>query len=163
MGICEQPAVGLVDGGAHSPLALASIDTELGREPEMALLPSTMSMAGPLSTDILDLQVTEHDPDARVVTVVGEIDALVAPELADVLTAQLVEAPVVVVDLGGVRFLGSAGLAILVEANSLAEREGRQLRLVCNSQTANWALDCSGLRGHFIFADHVSGALAMSA
>ncbi|HEY6425085.1 MAG TPA: hypothetical protein VIY28_17955 [Pseudonocardiaceae bacterium] len=36
--------------------------------------------------DILGLQVTEHGSDARVVTVVGEIDALTAPELATFLT-----------------------------------------------------------------------------
>ncbi|HET9256349.1 MAG TPA: STAS domain-containing protein [Pseudonocardiaceae bacterium] len=129
----------------------------------MALLPGTMSMAGLLSTDIFDLQVTEHDPDARVVTVVGEVDALAAPELSATLIAQLVDAPVVVVDLSGVRFLGSAGLAALVEASSLADREGRQLRLVCNSQTVSWALECTGLREHFILADHVPDALAISA
>ena len=69
----------------------------------MALLPSTLSRAGPLLSNILDLQVTEHGPDARVVTVVGEIDALTAPELAAFVTAQLIEAQLVVVNLDGVR------------------------------------------------------------
>ncbi|MGH3837391.1 MAG: STAS domain-containing protein [Pseudonocardiaceae bacterium] len=128
----------------------------------MALLPGTLSMAGPLSPDILGLEVAEHGPDARVVTVVGEIDALTAPELADFLTAQLVVAPVVVVNLDGVRFLGSAGLSVLFEANELAIREDRDLRLVCNSQTANWALNATGLRAHFTFADNVPDALQNS-
>lgn len=48
----------------------------------MVLLPSTLGRAGPLCSEILDLQVAEHGPDARVVTVEGEIDALTAPELA---------------------------------------------------------------------------------
>jgi anti-sigma B factor antagonist len=125
----------------------------------MALLPVTMSTAGPLSSDILGLEVAEHGPDARVVTVVGEIDALTAPELAAFLTAQLVAAQVVVVNLDGVRFLGSAGLSVLFEANELATREDRDLRLVCNSQTANWALDATGLREYFTFADSVPDAL----
>ena len=47
----------------------------------MALVAGTLSRAGPLSSDILNLQVTEHGPDARVVTVVGEINAVTAPEL----------------------------------------------------------------------------------
>ncbi|MGH3885018.1 MAG: STAS domain-containing protein [Pseudonocardiaceae bacterium] len=128
----------------------------------MALLPGTLSMAGPLSSDILGLEVAERDPDARVVTVVGEVDALTAPELAAFLTAQLVAAPVVVVDLDGVRFLGSAGLSVLFEANELATREDRDLRLVCNSQTANWALEATGLREHFTFADNVPDALKNS-
>jgi anti-sigma B factor antagonist len=80
-----------------------------------------------LSTDILDLQVRKHRPDAWAVTVTGEVDALAASELAAFLTAQLVVAPVVVVNLDGVRFLGSAGLSALVEATELATREDRVL------------------------------------
>jgi anti-sigma B factor antagonist len=119
----------------------------------MALLPGTLSRAGPLSSDILDLQVTEQDQDARVVTVVGEIDALSAPELATFLTTQLVAAQVVVVNLDSVRFLSSAGLRALLEANEFATREDRELRLVCNSLTANWALETTGLREYFTFTD----------
>jgi anti-sigma B factor antagonist len=126
------------------------------------LLPVTLSNAGPLSSDILSLEVAEYGPDARVVTVLGEIDALTAPDLAAFLTAQLVAAPVVVVNLDGVRFLGSPGLSALVEANELACREDRDLRLVCNSQIAAWAIEVTGLREHFIFADTVPDALKRS-
>jgi anti-sigma B factor antagonist len=126
---------------------------------EMALLPGTLSRVGPLSADILGLEVAEHGSDARVVTVVGEIDALTAPELAVFLTAQLVVAQVVVVNLDGVRFMGSAGLSVLFEVKELATREDRDLRLVCNSRTANLALEVTGLREQFIFADSVPDAL----
>ena len=125
----------------------------------MGLLPGTLSIAGPLSSDLLSLEVAEHGPDARVVTVVGEIDALTAPELATFLTAQVVAAQAVVVNLDGVRFMGSAGLSVLFEASELARREDRDLRLVCNSQTANWALEATGLRKQFTFADSVADAL----
>jgi anti-anti-sigma factor len=121
----------------------------------MALLPSTLSRAGLLSSDILDLQVAEYVPGTRVVTVVGEVDALVAPELASFLTAQLIVATVVVVNLNGVRFLSSAGLRALFEANEFAIREGRDLLLVCHSQTANWALEATGLRERFTFIEDV--------
>jgi anti-sigma B factor antagonist len=121
----------------------------------MALLPGTLSRAGPVSSDILDLQITEHDPAVCVVTIVGEIDALAAPELADFLTMQLIETPVVVLNLDGVRFLSSAGLRALLEANEFAAREDRALCLVCNSQTVNWALDATGLREYFRFTDNV--------
>jgi anti-sigma B factor antagonist len=93
----------------------------------MAPLPSTQGRAGPLSTSVLDLHVTEHGTDARVVTVGGEIDALTAPELGVLLTAQLAAAPLVVVDLERVRFLGSAGLSVLFAANERATRESRYL------------------------------------
>ena len=121
----------------------------------MLPLPGTSSRAGLLSSDILGLQVAEHGLDARVVTVVGEIDALTAPDLAAFLTAQLVVAQVVVVNLDGVRFLSSAGLRALFEANEFATREDRDLRLVCHSQTANWALEITGLREHFTFTNSV--------
>lgn len=111
---------------------------------------------------MLDLQVVEHGPDVRVVTVAGEIDALTAPELATFLTAQLTVAQVVVVDLDGVQFLASIGVAVLVEANELATRENRALRLVYNSQSANLALEATGVREYFTFADSVPEALKNS-
>ncbi|MGH3708498.1 MAG: STAS domain-containing protein [Pseudonocardiaceae bacterium] len=131
-------------------------------ELKMALLPGTLSKAGPLSSSILSLEVAEHGPDTRVVTVVGEIDAVNAPELAAFLTAQLVASTVVVVNLDGVRFMESAGLSALLEANELAGREDRVLRLVCNSQIANWALEVTGLREHLTFADSIPNALKNS-
>ena len=118
----------------------------------------SVSVSSEFPADI-GLQVTEHGPDARVITVMGEVDALTAPELATFLTAQLTVAQVVVVNLDGVRFLGSAGLSVLFEANELASREDRDLRLVCNSRTANLALEATGLREHFTFADNVPDAL----
>ncbi|MGQ0715778.1 MAG: STAS domain-containing protein [Pseudonocardiales bacterium] len=109
--------------------------------------------------DIMGLQVAQHGPDARVVTVVGEVDALTAAELVSFLSEQLAAARVVVVDLDGVRFLGSAGLSALFEANELATRDDRDLRLVCNSRIANRALEATELKEHFTFADNVPDAL----
>jgi len=107
----------------------------------------------------IGLRVADHGPDARVVTVTGEVDALTAPKLANVLQEQLSAARVVVVDLDGVEFLGSAGLSALFEANEFATRECRVLRLVCHSRIANRALEATELRDHFIFADTVSDAV----
>jgi anti-anti-sigma factor len=125
----------------------------------MTLLPVTLSNAWPLSSDILSLEVTKYPSGARVVTVIGEIDGLTAPELNAFLTEQLVVGQVVVVNLDGVRFMGSAGLAVLFEAHQFALREDLDLRLVCNSQTVGWALDATGLREHFVIADTVPDAL----
>jgi anti-sigma B factor antagonist len=109
--------------------------------------------------DIIGLQVAEHGPDARVVTVTGEIDTLTAPKLATFLNEQLAAAQVVVVDLDGVEFLGSAGLSALFEANEQANRERRALRMVCHSRIANRALEATELRDQFTFADSVPEAL----
>jgi anti-anti-sigma factor len=94
-----------------------------------------------------------------VVTVVGQIDTPTALELATSLIAQMTAARVVVVDLDAVRFLGSAGLSALFEANELATQQDHALRLVCNSRIANWALAAAGLRDCFTFADSVPDAL----
>ena len=103
--------------------------------------------------------MARHGPDARLVTVTGEVDTVTAPQLAAVLTAQLAIARLVVVNLDGVQFLGSAGLQVLFEANELATQQGRHLRLVCNSPTANLTLESTGLREHLTFANNVPDAL----
>ena len=117
------------------------------------------SVSSNFPADILELKVTEYGPDARVVTVVGEIDSLTARDLATFLTAQLTVAQVVVVNLDGVQFLASVGISALFEANKVATREDRALRLVYNSQSANLALEAAGLREYFTVADNVTDAL----
>jgi anti-sigma B factor antagonist len=117
------------------------------------------SVDGFYPAEIVGLEVAEHGPDARVVTVTGEVDALTAPQLGHFLTAQLAVARLVVVNLDGVRFLASAGLRVLFEVNELAIQQDRHLRLVCNSPAANLTLETTGLREHFTFADTVPDAL----
>jgi anti-sigma B factor antagonist len=116
-------------------------------------------MDGGVLADILGVQVAEHAPDIRIVTVIGELDTLTAPALSAVLTEMLAVAQVVVVNLDGVQYLASAGLRILIEARDLAAEHGADLRLVCHSPSANRVLDGSGLRDHFDFADSVPIAL----
>ena len=108
---------------------------------------------------MISLQVAEHGPDVCVVTVTGEVDTLTAPTLTEVLRTQLSVAQVVVVDLDGVEFLGSAGLSALFEAHVRATEENRALRLVCHSRIANRALEVTKLRDCFTFADTVRDAL----
>jgi anti-sigma B factor antagonist len=112
--------------------------------------------------DIVGVQVAEHGPDARVVTVTGEVDALTAHQLATILTTQLDGARLVVVNLDGVQFLASAGLRVLFEVNELAARQDRQLLLVCNSPAATRTLETAGLWEHFTFAADVPDALNSS-
>jgi anti-sigma B factor antagonist len=125
-------------------------------------LPTAPGAAGSFCSHFLDLGVSEHGQDARVVTVGGEIDALTAPELAACLAEQLVAVSLVVLDLDGVQFIGSAGLSVLFEANERATRAGRHLRLVCHSRVVNRALDATELRKQFAFADTVRAALTYS-
>jgi anti-sigma B factor antagonist len=116
-------------------------------------------MSSDFPVPLVGLQVIDYGPDARVATVTGEVDALTAPTLAACLSAQLAVAQVVVVDLDGLKFLASAGLRVLFEANELAIEQGRHLRFVCNCPVANLALETTGLRQHLPFADNVVDAL----
>ena len=52
-------------------------------------------MDGVVPADIVGMQVTEHGPRTRIVTVTGELDALTAPAVSAVLTETLVVAQVV--------------------------------------------------------------------
>ena len=119
-----------------------------------------MAVSRDFPEPLVGLQVTDYGADARVVTVTGEVDALTAPTLAACLSAQLAVAQVVVVDLDGVKFLASAGLQVLFEANELAIERGCSLRFVCNCPLANLVLETTGLRQHLTFADDVADALS---
>jgi anti-sigma B factor antagonist len=121
----------------------------------------TVSSAYPadIPADVMGVEVVEYRPDARIVTVTGEVDVLTAPELAAFLTAQLAVSQLVVVNLDGVRLLASAGLSVLFEVSELAIQEDRDLRLVCHSRTVNLALEVTGLRERLPFADSVPDAL----
>lgn len=112
-----------------------------------------------IPADVMGVEVVEYRPDARIVTVTGEVDVLTAPELAAFLTAQLAVSQLVVVNLDGVRLLASAGLSVLFEVSELAIQEDRDLRLVCHSRTVNLALEVTGLRERLPFADSVPDAL----
>jgi anti-anti-sigma factor len=77
-----------------------------------------------------DMTVGVHEQgDIVVVEVVGEVDLLSAPQVREAVMTALAGRPgVVVIDLLGVSFLGSSGLAVLVEAHQQAG-EQTQLRV----------------------------------
>lgn len=70
--------------------------------------------------------------DSIVVSVAGEIDTLTTPRLRQAVGEAIDEAAggSVIVDLTSVTFLGSPGLAALVEAVGQAQRQGGPLRVV---------------------------------
>jgi anti-sigma B factor antagonist len=66
-----------------------------------------------------------HEPPATRVEVVGELDAASAPALRDTVRKTLEPAPErLVVDLGGVTFMDSMGLAAVLAAARAAAAEG---------------------------------------
>jgi anti-sigma B factor antagonist len=101
---------------------------------------------------ILTVQAQAHD-SATVLRVAGEVDLLTAPELkAEIEQALGAEPRVLVVDLSEVGFLGSSGLAVLVQAQELAG-ERTDVRVVANSPATLDPLLVVGLGQHLaVFA-----------
>jgi anti-sigma B factor antagonist len=102
----------------------------------------------------------EQHGDAVVVEIVGEIDALTAPQLAGALGGALAQRPrAVVADLSKVDFFASAGIAALVDAHRQAG--GVQFRVVAAGSVTLRVLELTGLTGELaIFAtreDALSG------
>ena len=109
--------------------------------------------------EVIRFDVVDHGPAVRVLHVVGELDTLTAPLLAVRLAEQQAAVPKLVVDLSEVSFLGSAGLAALVEAKDAADRQGGRLLVVPGSRIVKRALEATGLLSLFTVADDVPEAL----
>jgi anti-sigma B factor antagonist len=88
---------------------------------------------------------TSTAPDRTVVTLRGECDLAARDELTHVLTAAVRSAPVVVVDVGGLRFLDSTGLHGLVTAHHAARAQGGRLYLVNAVGSVAAVLDITGV------------------
>jgi len=97
------------------------------------------------------------------VTVAGEIDMVTTPRLRSYLREQLTRAgSMLVVDLRAVEFLGSSGLAVLVETLDGARERGVALRLVCDSREVVRPLEATGLTDLFEIHHDPDAALASS-
>ncbi|ANY07937.1 anti-anti-sigma factor [Pseudonocardia sp. HH130630-07] len=114
---------------------------------------------GPDVGEVVRFDVTEHPGDAVVVGVLGEIDTMTAPVVRERIAGRIPSARLLVIDLTRVTFLGSAGLAALVEAKEKAEAAGITLRLVCGSHAVTRALQATSLLSLFDVADGVPEAL----
>ncbi|MEU4397649.1 STAS domain-containing protein [Micromonospora orduensis] len=88
---------------------------------------------------------TSTAPGRIVVTLTGECDLATRDELTAVLASAVRGAPVVVVDLGGLRFLDSTGLHTLVTAHQSARRDARRLYVVNAGGAVAEVLDITGV------------------
>lgn len=96
---------------------------------------------------------------AAVLTVDGEVDAASAPQLQAGIEDALGKAPaLLVVDLSGVRFFGSAGLSVLLFGAEAAAKGG--LRVVASSQVRR-PIEITGLDGVLDIVDNVRDALTL--
>ena len=103
--------------------------------------------APPSAAPPLDVNVTPA-PYGALVAITGELDLATVPRVSEALAAEPVAgARAVVVDLAGVTFMDSTGLAALLDfERELAARGGR-LVLACPEGPARLLLDVTGVAG----------------
>jgi anti-sigma B factor antagonist len=126
---------------------------------------SDVAAPDPFGTGLpLDTQVSRPCPGTVVLAVDGEIDTLTAARLQagldEAVDTAAAEGSAVVVDLSGVTFLASSGLAVLIGgARRLAELGGR-LGLVAASRAVTRPLQVTGADALFDVHDDVASAVA---
>jgi anti-sigma B factor antagonist len=104
--------------------------------------------------DVITLSTSTGEDGAVTVTVVGEVDTFTAPVLRSSLDSQLEQSPrELVIDLSGVQFLGSAGLAVLVETQKSAKAKDVALTLIATTRAVTRPLEVTGLIDLFTIAD----------
>lgn len=106
---------------------------------------------------------TREVGESCLVTVTGEVDMMTAPRLRSCLQEQVERAgSLLVLDLRGVAFLGSSGLAVLVETLDRTRERHIALRLVCDSREVVRPLEATGLTELFEIHSDPDAALATS-
>lgn len=110
----------------------------------------------------MDVQIQQQDK-ATVVAVSGKIDAMTAPTLESSIAAQIKKGSMcIVLDFGGVDYISSAGLrVILASAKSLKSKAGTLL-LANVGGTVREVFDISGFGSVFTIYESVDAAVAAS-
>ncbi|MEV6558094.1 STAS domain-containing protein [Nocardia sp. NPDC051756] len=111
-----------------------------------------------MSAESRALQVRLDRVDSTaVLTIGGEVDAVSAPQLQSGIEEALERAPaVLVLDLSGVGFFGSAGLSVLLLALDKLDRDS--LRVVASPQVRR-PIEVTGLDGMLDVFETLSAAL----
>jgi anti-sigma B factor antagonist len=113
--------------------------------------------------DQITLSTSRPAPGQVVIVVGGEVDMLTSPQLRAAVLDQFAEGAdvdLVVLDLDGVTFLGTSGLAVLIEVREAAHAAGVELRLACTARRVLRPLTIAGLIPLFDIHDTIDRALA---
>ena len=108
-------------------------------------------MSTPLSASAnVEITVEREGDDTVVVAVLGDLEAATAAEVGAVLTRVIVadEPPTLVLDLGRVGFIDSAGLGEIVRAHRHLSARGGRLVLRSANETTRTLLAVTHLTGH---------------
>jgi anti-sigma B factor antagonist len=124
--------------------------------------PSSIRRGGD-ADDQISLGTSSPAPGQVVIEVGGEVDMLTSPQLRSLVLDQFSPTAgieLVVLDLEGVTFLGTSGLAVLIEVREAAHAAGIELRLACTARRVLRPLTIAGLIPLFDIHDTIERALA---
>jgi anti-sigma B factor antagonist len=108
----------------------------------------------------VELEVSRPAVDVTVLSVRGEVDMVSAPALRAGVTNNLADNGTFVLDMSGVTFLGSAGLAVLVEGMQQSRRRGIVFRIVASDRAVTRPLVATGLGDVFEVHPSVDDAIS---
>jgi anti-sigma B factor antagonist len=95
---------------------------------------------------------------STIVRVAGEIDLVTAPQFEGFLRAQLARThAVLMIELSGVSYMGSAGLKVLLLVRAESDRRGIDLVLADCSAIVRRVFELSGLLGYFLNGESATG------
>jgi anti-sigma B factor antagonist len=98
--------------------------------------------------DQITLSFRRPAPSQIVIDVGGEVDMLTSPQLRAAVLEQFepsTEIELVVLGMDDVTFLGTSGLAVLIEVREAAHAAGVELRLACTARRVLRPLTIAGL------------------
>src|SRR3712207_3188354 len=98
--------------------------------------------------DQITLTSRRPAPNQIVIEVGGAVDMLTSPQLRAIVLEQFGPAAgteLVVLGMDGVTFLGTSGLAVLIEVREAAHAAGVELRLACTARRVLRPLTIAGL------------------
>lgn len=123
--------------------------------------PAPGPSSGPTDDDQITVATSTPAAGQVVVEVGGEVDMLTSPQLRRLVLDRLrAGAELVVLALDGVTFLGTSGLAVLIEVREAAHAAGVELRLACTQRRVLRPLATAGLVPLFDIHDTLDLALA---
>ena len=96
----------------------------------------------------------EHDDGTYSISLYGELDMATAPGLEEELSrAESTDAQSIILDLSGLDFIDSAGVAVVIRAATRASADSNRLALLRGSEGVDRLFALLGLHEHLPFAD----------
>lgn len=106
----------------------------------------------------MTVEVNERD-GTHVIVLTGEVDLQTSPEVRAAILESLGQEAPVVVDMGGIAYIDSSGVASLVEGYQIARKKGLAFSLAAVSPAAMRVLQLARLDKVFAFHPDVESAL----